>query len=139
MTPILSTVMKSGRAAIVALTLGAAAVTAMPVQAASSSSNPSFNFQFGIQGGGDNFSYRFDNGRKHKRECLTNSEVRRGLSRLGWDDIRFVQSKGVRVKVVAEWHNKTYAMNINKCTGRVTDIERIRGSYRPGFHFQFKF
>ncbi len=138
MTPILSTVMKSGRAAIVALTLGAAAVTAMPVQAASSS-NPSFNFQFGIQGGGDNFSYRFDSGKKFKRECLTNSEVRRGLSRLGWDDIRFVDRKGVRVKVVAEWHNKTYAMDINKCTGRVTNIERLRTTYKPGFNFRFRF
>ncbi|MBN9314383.1 MAG: hypothetical protein J0I99_01445 [Devosia sp.] len=138
MTPILSRVMKSGRAAIVAVTLGAAALTAMPVQA-QSGGNPSFNFQFGIQGGGDNFSYRFDNGKRFKRECLTNNEVRRGLQRMGWDDIRFVDRHGVRVKVVADWGRRTYAMTVNKCTGRVTDIERLSRPYRPGFHFQFRF
>jgi len=137
MTPILSTVMKSGRAAIVALTLGTAAVTAMPAQAAPAS--PSFNFEFGIQGGGSNFSYRFDNGKKHKVACLTNNQVRRSLQRLGWDDIRFVDRKGVRVKVVADWGRRTYAMTINKCTGRVTDIERLYRPYFPGFSFRFRF
>lgn len=137
MTPILSSVMKSSRAAIVALTLGATAFTALPVQA--QSSNPTFNFQFGIQGGGDNFSYRFDNGKRHKRECLTNNEVRRGLQRMGWDHIRFVDRRGIRVKVVADWGRRTYAMTINKCTGRVTDIERLRRPYFPGFRFQFNF
>jgi len=137
MTPTLSRVMKSGRAAIVALTLGATAFTAMPAMA-QSGGKPSFNFEFGIQGGGDNFSYRFDNGKRHKRECLTNNEVRRGLQRMGWDDIRFVDRRGVRVKVVAEWGRWTYAMDINKCTGRVTNIERLHRPYFPGFHFQFR-
>jgi hypothetical protein len=137
MTPTLSRVMKSGRAAIVALTLGATAFTAVPAMA--QSGNPSFNFEFGIQGGGDNFSYRFDNGKRHKRECLTNNEVRRGLQRLGWRDIRFVDRRGIRVKVVADWGRRTYAMTINKCTGRVTDIERLRQPFHPGFRFQFNF
>jgi len=135
MTPILSTVMKSGRAAIVALTLGAATLTAMPVQAQTGS--PSFNFEFGIRGGGDSFSYRFDNGRRFRGECLTNNELRRGLRRLGWEDVRFVDRRGVRVKVVADWGRRTYAMTINRCSGRVTDIERLRRSYTPGFRFEF--
>ena len=137
MTPILSRVLKSGRAAIIAVTLGAAAFTAMPVQA--QSGNPSFNFQFGIQGGGDGFSYRFDNGRRFQRDCLTNNEIRRGLRRMGWDDIRFVDRRGVRVKVVADWGRRTYAMTINRCTGRVSDVERLRRPYGPGFRFQFNF
>jgi hypothetical protein len=137
MTQILSRMKSTGRAAIIALALGASAVTAMPAQA--QSGNPSFNFQFGIQGGGDNFSYRFDNGRRLKRECLTNNEVRRGLRRLGWDNIRFVDRRGVRVKVVADWGSRTYAMTINRCTGRVTDIERLRRPFGPGFRFQFNF
>jgi hypothetical protein len=135
MTPILTRMKTTGRAAVIALALGASAFTAMPAQA--QSGNPSFNFQFGIQGGGDNFSYRFDNGKRFKRECLTNNEVRRGLRQMGWNDIRFVDRKGVRVKVVADWGRRTYAMDINKCTGRVTNIERLRSSYRPGFRFQF--
>lgn len=137
MTPILTRMKTTGRAAVIALALGASAFTAMPAQA--QSGNPSFNFQFGIQGGGDNFSYRFDNGKRFKRDCLTNNEVRRGLRQMGWNDIRFVDRKGVRVKVVADWGRRTYAMTINKCTGRVTDIERLRMKYKPGFRFQFNF
>jgi hypothetical protein len=137
MNQFLSTLKTSSRAAIVAVTLGAAALGgAAPAMAQSS---PSFNFEFGIQGGGSNFAYGFEKGRKFKRECLTNNEVRRGLQRMGWDDVRFVDRRGVRVKVVADWGRRTYAMNINKCTGRVTDVERLRNQYRPGFRFQFNF
>lgn len=134
MTSILSTVMKSGRAAIVAATLGAAALSAAPVQA------QSFNFEFGIQGGGNSFSYGFDQGRKFKRECLTNREIRRGLNRAGFDDIRFVDRQGVRVKVIADFGRRTYSMTINRCTGRVSNIERLRrGHGGPGFGLQFNF
>jgi hypothetical protein len=129
----LSTVLKAGRAAVVALTLGAATLSAMPAQA------QSFNFSFGIEGGGSNFSFGVDKGKKIKRECLTNNEVRRGLRREGFDNIRFVDRKGVRVKVVADYGRRTYAMTINRCTGRVTDIERLRTRYHPGFRFQFNF
>lgn len=133
MTSILSSVMKSGRAAIVAVTLGVTTFTALPVQA------QSFNFDFGIRGGGGSFSYGFDNGRRIKRDCLTNNEIRRGLRRSGFDDIRFVDRRGVRVKVVADYGRRTYAMTVNRCTGRVSDIERLRRAYRPGFQFQFSF
>lgn len=133
MSPFLSSAMKSGRAAIVALTLGAATFTAMPVQA------QSFNFDFGVQGGGSNFSYGFDRGKRIKRDCLTTNEVRRGLRRSGFDDIRFVDRKGIRVKVVADYGRRTYAMTVNRCTGQVTDIERLRRPYFPGFRFQFQF
>ena len=134
MTQILTTIRKSGRAAIVALTLAAATFTAMPAAQAQS-----FNFEFGIQGGGNNFSYGIDRGRRVQRECLTNNELRRGLQRRGWDNIRFVDRRGVRVKVVADWRRSTYAMTINRCNGRVTDIERLRRGYRPGLNFQFSF
>lgn len=131
----LSTVMKSGRAAIVALTLGAATFTALPVQA------QSFNFEFGIQGGGDSFSYGFDRGRKFRRDCLTNTEIRRGLRRSGFDDIRFADRRGVRITVIADHGRRTYSMTINRCTGRVSDIERVRrgGGGRPGVGLEFNF
>lgn len=137
MTSILSTVMKSGRAAIVAVTLGAAAFTAMPVQA------QSFNFEFGIQGGGNNFAFGFDNGRKFRRACLTTNEIRRGLRRAGFSDIRFVDRQGIRVRVIADYGRRTYSMTINRCTGRVSNIERLRrGGGRfdgPGFGLEFNF
>lgn len=134
MTQILSTIKKSGRAAIVALSLAAASFTGMPAAQAQS-----FNFEFGIQGGGNNFSYGFDRGRRIQRECLTDREIRRGLERQGWNNVRLVDRRGVRIKVVADWRRTSYAMTINRCTGRVSDIERLRRSYHPGFNFQFRF
>lgn len=133
MTSILSTVMKSGRAAIVAVTLGAAAFTAVPVQA------QSFSFEFGIQGGGNSFSYGFNQGRKFKRDCLTTNEIRRGLRRAGFDDIRFLDRRGVRVRVIADYGRRTYSMTINRCTGRVSNIERLRRGGGPGFGLEFNF
>jgi len=138
MTPFLSHMKKSGRAMLIAVTLGASALGgAMPAQAQSGS--PSFNFEFGIQGGGDNFAFGMRDGRRFQRECLTNNEVRRGLQRRGWDNVRFVDRRGIRVKVVADWGRRTYAMDINRCTGRVTNVERLRERWRPGFRFQFNF
>jgi hypothetical protein len=133
MTPLLSTVKKSGRAAIVALTLGAATVTAIePAQA------QSFSFKFGISGGGSDFSFGIRDGRKFKRECLTNNEIRRGLRRNGFDDIRFLDRRGVRVKVYAEFGRRAYVLTINRCTGRVIDIDRVRRrGDGPGFGFEF--
>lgn len=143
MTQMLTLLKKSGRAALVALTLGAATVTAMPAQAQSS---PSFNFSFGINGGGDNFSFGWNNGRQIRRACLSDSEVRRGLQRNGFSNVRFLDRRGIRIRVMAEHRRDTYRMSINRCTGRVTDIERVRDRYwdrgrpgRPGFGLHLDF
>lgn len=139
MTTMLNTVLKSGRAAIVALTLGAATVTALPVQA------QSFSFSFGINGGGSDFAFGLRDGRKFKRECLTNNEIRRGLRRNGFEDIRFLDRRGVRVKVYAEFGRRAFILTINRCTGRVIDIDRVRRDRgydrddRPGVGLQFNF
>ena len=135
MTSMLSTVMKSGRAAIVAVTLGAATVTALPVQA------QSFSFDFGIRGGGNTFSFGIDDGRRFRRDCLTNNEIRRGLRRNGFDDIRFLDRRGVRVQVYAEWGRRAYLLTINRCTGRVVDIDRVRrrgGGDGPRFELELR-
>lgn len=129
----------AGRAAVVALTLGATAFTAVPAQAQSGS--PSFSFNFGINGGGDSFSFGINNGRQIRRACLTNNEIRRGLRARGWDDITFLDRRGNRVTVLADWGRRTYKMVINRCTGRVSDIDRV---YRtpgrgPGFTLNFNF
>ena len=140
MTPILNTVMKSGRAAIIALTLGAATVTAIPTAQAQS-----FSFSFGISGGGTDFSFGIRDGRKFKRECLTNREIRRGLQRNGFENIQFLDRRGVRVQVYAEFGRRAYILTINRCTGRVVDIDRVRrhrtfdDDFGPGFDLDFGF
>jgi hypothetical protein len=132
MTLALSTLMKSGRAALVALALGAASVTAMPVQAA----EPSFNFQLGIGNDGGVMGFEFGNkSYKNKghfpiKQCLTDRQVERGLERYGFDDADVVRklSKS-RVLVIAEWNHRFYSLTVNKCTGEVSNVKRLRKGY----------
>ena len=153
----LSTFKIAGRAAIVALTLGAASVTAMPAQAASS---PSLSFQLGI--GNDGGVMGFEFGTKKKgyfpiKKCLTNSQVERGLERYGFDDADVVKRlSSTRVLVIAQWDWRYYSMKVNKCSGEVYDIHRLKknqdyflgnpgqpfggfGYKKDGFSFQFNF
>lgn len=128
----------SGRAAMIAVALAAASITAMPSAAVAQT----FRFDFGISGGDGNFAFSIGKGGvRVKRDCLSNSEIRRGLRRSGWSDIRFIDSEGRRVRVIAEWdgNGRDYSMRINRCTGRVTDIERIRRRGGGGFGLQFEF
>ena len=43
-----------------------------------------------------------------------------------------------RVGVIARDGRTWYSMRVNRCTGEVDRIERLR-NYRPGFRFQFNF
>lgn len=151
---ILSTLKASGRAAVVALALGSAAVTAMPAQAA----EPRLSFQLGI--GTDGGVSGFEFGKKKFKPitfCLSNRQVERGIERYGFEDANVVRSLGNnRVLVVAEWNNRYYSMTVNKCSGKVSDIKRLRrghdffigkpgkphgglGFEKDGFSFQLNF
>ena len=133
----LNTLKASGRAAVVAVALGAASVVAMPAPVMAQS----FNFDFGIGGGGSNFSFSIGrDGVRLRRACLTNDEIRRGLRRQGWEDIRFLDRRGNWVRVIAEWrrNDRTYSMRIDRCSGRVTDIERVRRRGGGGFEFSIR-
>lgn len=138
MTPILSTLKKSGRAAVIALTLGAASLTAMPVQA------QSFNFQLGIDSGGNALSFGIDAPRKKGfqiKKCLTNGQVRQGLRDFGFRNIDIIRNlNNNRVLVEATYNRKLYEMKVNKCNGRVYDVRRIRNNFNGGgFGLQFNF
>lgn len=153
MTLSLSTLKKSGRAALVALAMGAVSMTAMPVQAA----EPNFNFQLGIGNNGGVFGFELNNKNKKKyfpiKKCLTNSQVENALEWYGFDDADVVKklSKS-KVLVIAEWNNKYYSMTVNKCTGEVYNVKKLKkgfdfydgdgpgvgfGYEKDGFSFQF--
>ena len=158
MTLNISTLKKSGRAALVALAMGAVSMTAMPVQAAG---EPSFNFQLGI--GNDGGVMGFELNKKSKKgyfpikKCLTNRQVENGLEWYGFDDADVVKKlSNSKVLVIAEWHNKFYSMTVNKCTGEVYNVKRLKKGYdffdgphkgpkngigfeKDGFSFQFGF
>lgn len=156
MTLSLSTLKKSGRAALVALAMGAVSMTAMPVQAA----EPNFNFQLGIGNNGGVFGFELNNKNKKKyypiKKCLTNNQVEHGLEWYGFDNADVVKklSKS-KVLVIAEWNNKYYSMTVNKCTGEVYNVKKLKKGYdfydnyngpnsgfgfeKDGFSFQFGF
>jgi len=151
MTPILTSVLKSGRAALVALTLGGAALTAMPVQVAQAQD---FSFRLGIGTGGDVLSFGSSRMRGFHpiRICLSDRQVVRGLRHFGLRNIDIVDHiTRNRVLVQATYHGRLYQLKVNKCTGEVYDIRRIKkhksyddsgfydDDYGTGFGFRFRF
>ena len=140
MNQFLSTLKSGSRAALVAVALGAASLAAVAPTPAMAQS---FRFDFGIQGGGSSFSFGLnDRGTRFRRDCLTNNEIRRGLRRSGFYDIRIGGSSGRWVRVIATWegNDRDYSMRVHRCSGEVTDIRRIRrGGGSPGFGFQFEY
>lgn len=145
MTQVLSTLKRSGRAAAIALALGAATISAVPTPVMAHpvvAQSPSFSFSIEIGGGrGD---LRFRGGDRDRRFCLSNAQIRRGLRAEGFYDIEIVGERGRnRVEVIASFGRRTYLLTVNRCTGRVQIIERLgrggRDGPRGGFGLQFNF
>jgi hypothetical protein len=107
---------KITKAAVVALTLGATALPAMPVQA----QDVDLKFRFN----GPGFSLGF--GDFDRRRCLTDPQVRRDLRRGGYDEIRFIDRSGRIVQVIAERGRRDYIIAYDTCRQRIVDRERIR-------------
>lgn len=145
MTQVLSTLKKSGRAAVIALALSAATVSAVPTPAMAQS--PSFSFSIELGGRGD---LRLRGGDRDRRFCLNNSQIRRGLRAEGFYNIEIVGERGRnRVEVIASFGRRTYLLTVNRCSGQVRIIERLRRGFpddgfpghapRGGFGLQFNF
>lgn len=140
MTHILSRLKKSGRVAVVALALGAASVAALPAPAMAQSS--SFSLQLG--GGDGSLTFRFGDDRYDRervRICLTNAQIRRGLRAHGYRNIDIVRElRRNRVEVVASYGRSWYRLQVDRCTGKVRVIERLRRGFPSGgFGLQFNF
>jgi hypothetical protein len=141
MTPILTTLKTSGRAAIVALTLGAAMFTAAPAMA---QPTPEFNFSFGVGADGKpSVGFGVNSGRNRGDYfCMTDRQIVRSLRDEGYRDVEIGRDLGRnRVGVIAKYGRSYYSMRVNRCTGEVDRIQKIRNSFRPGtgFGLQFNF
>ncbi|WP_417309532.1 hypothetical protein [Devosia sp.] len=137
MTSLLNTIKSSGRALVVAAALGGAAIAVAPAPAMAQSS-PSFSFQLGIGNDGNGLSFGINNNRRHHsdrmRRCMNNRQVERGLRHYGFRDVEVIRKlRGSRVKVYGEYRRKAYTMKVNKCTGEVYDVERLRRGGRGGW------
>lgn len=141
MTHLMTTLKSGGRAAVVALVLGASVFAAAPVAA---QSQPSFNFQFGVgPDGRPSFGVGVDSGGDRRpfrpQVCYSDRQIVRALRDEGYRDVEIVRElPRNRVGVVAREGRAYYSMRVNRCTGEVDRIERIR-SYRPGLSLQFNF
>ncbi len=139
MTSILS-FKKTTRAAVAALIIGAASISAMPAQAAGN--NVAFGFNFN-SGNGISFSIASDNdsnrgrGRdvrhSQRRACMSDRELARGLSRVGFTNIRLGRESRGKVVAEASRGRAEYTMLVDRCDGDVSRLEKKysrRDSYR---------
>jgi hypothetical protein len=123
----------SSRAALAALIIGAASVSAMPAQAA----NPNFSFGFNTGNGltfyfGDGQQHRGLNKHRRQQVCMTNRQIRRDLRDSGFRQIRFGKAQNGKVRVFAIRGRWEYKLNVNRCSGRVATLDRTR--IRPVRH-----
>ncbi len=143
MTSILATFKKAGRAAVIALALGSASLTAAPALA---QSGPAFNFQLDLGNGSVEFGTQerggFYEGDDFRR-CLSDRQIRRGLRAHGFDNVDIRRDIGRnRVEARGTYGRWLYSMRVNRCSGRVDRVERLRPAFRGngggfGLHFDF--
>ena len=122
------TIAKIARAAALAVALGAAAVTAMPAQAA----GPYFSFGFGI--GPDLYMHhdRDFHDRDHMRSffpdfvCYTDFQVRRAIAHAGYDNVYLNAPMGRYVQARASRGSHTYLITFDRCRGYIVNVERLR-------------
>lgn len=152
MAPILNFVKNASRAAVVVLALGATAATAMPAQAQQQGNGPAMTFQLDLGNGGRGDGPTFDgqrgqgrvivpdHGPNRGRYCLSDREIRRGLSWQGFDNVRVRGDIGRnRVEVTANYGRWLYSMRVDRCTGYVDRVRPVRPGHGGGFGLQFNF
>lgn len=107
------TFITKGRAALVAVVLGATALTgAAPAQA------QSFEFSFGTGGGGVHYNDGYSN------RCYGNRQIRRDLRARGYNDID-IRGGGRYVRVRASRNGNDYRITYDACRGRIVDRDRL--------------
>jgi hypothetical protein len=120
----------SARAAVVALALGATAFTAMPAQAAPSSSftlqlGNGGQFGNGVQFGNGNIQLQFGN--DFINYCLTNSQIKAELHDHGFRKVQIVKKLSARkVVAVGRYYGTWYEMRIDRCTGKVDKVKKLK-------------
>ena len=137
------------RAAFVALALGGSAVATIPAQA---QQGPAFSFNLNIPGGrgavtlgggngfGDQSGPRRHNSGGNGQRCLTNREIRRGIEANGYEQVEVRRElQRNRVEVAGQNGNWLYSMRVDKCSGEVDRLQRIRRVQGGGFGLQFNF
>jgi hypothetical protein len=126
------------RAGVVALTLAGTAAVAVPAQAASP--NIGFSLNFGMHAPKGGITLHFGD-RDYWRFCLSDSQVRSALRSKGYRDVRIVREdrRSNKVLVVAQKRGDWYSMRVDRCTGKVDRVEKVRRNRGGSFDFRLTF
>ena len=114
----LSTLKSISRAAVIALAVGGAVVTAVPAQAAS--------LHYMAPGFGLGLSYPH---RINPLLCYTDYQVRQALSRQGFSRIYLNAANGRFIEARATRGRWVYLIEFNRCSGNIVDVRRLRRAY----------
>jgi hypothetical protein len=141
---LLQSIKTTGRAALVAVALGATAFTAMPVQAA----GPSGSFSIQLGNGMSNNGMFFNKGgiTLHFGDddffnfCLTDRQIERGLERHGFRSADVVKHLNNRkVLAVARYSGSWYQLRVDRCSGKVDQVKKIKRKSNGNFSFSLNF
>lgn len=133
------TLLKTGaRAAIVALTIGGTALTAMPAQAASPNLGFSFSFGNGSNYGGPGVQLNFGNSNKSKW-CLTDRQLTFQLRQHGWSGLQLIRSNKFNAIFVGARKGNWYQVRVNRCDGNVDVRPVSRKKNGGGFNITLGF
>jgi hypothetical protein len=126
MHPISSSFKSLGRAAVVALSLAGAAILSVPVQA-SSGNQPQFSFSLQLGNGGAYDNYRH---RSVHPVCLSLGQIVSELQSYGFSNVTIGHALP-RYSVLAfgAWHHASYSMTVNRCSGLVSNVQRVRTTH----------
>ena len=147
MTTPLSTFKTIASVTLVAAALAIVAFGVMPAQA---QQGPAVNFSLEVPGVQSGATQDFSAGGavqssnegqdRAASRCLTNREVRRGVENNGYQRVEITNElPRDRVAVRGMQGNWLYSMNVDKCSGAVERVERLRRVQGGGFGLQFNF
>lgn len=120
---ITNSIKRTGRAAAMAIALGATAFTGVAFTAAPAQAQPSFGFSFDFGPG----EFYFGDRGGRRVYCMSDNQVRRLVRSWGYRDVRIRDSNRNRVRMSAELGRRDYRLTVDRCSGRIIDRDQIRG------------
>ena len=112
------------RTALVAVTIGAAGMSAMPAEAAPSSHGHS---GYGHHWSGPGFHRPMVRPFHPVRPvCMPDRQVRRAINHAGYSRVVLYGHGGVRVMATATRGRWAYRLTVNRCTGHIIAVTRLR-------------
>jgi hypothetical protein len=125
------------KAGVVAIALtGTALTVAAPVQAAP----PSFGFQLNLGSGNGGIVLHFGD-EDYWDFCRTNKQIIKGLNNKGYKNVKIVKesNKNNKVWAVGRKSGDWWQMRVDRCSGKVDQVKKIKNNNGNSFNLTFTF